>query len=81
MAKKTNSQIIIQSGTEDEDVQDALTMMSKDSVIHNKHEGIWRAIQQLFEGTFVVNNPSGTKKISSKLLQQVLWKVVNNVYH
>lgn len=77
MAKSNDEPKKIRSDTDDEDIQDALCMMGKDSVIHNKHEGIWRAIQELIEAGFTVMNPTGTKKISSKMIAQILWKVCN----
>jgi hypothetical protein len=76
MAKST---AFIEPGFQDKDVQKALTLMSKNSTIHNRHEGQWRGIQQLFEQGFTVMNPTGTKKITSKLLLQILWKVVNKL--
>lgn len=79
MAKTTSSKVFINPGFENESVKRALTLIGKNSTIHNKHEGIWRAIQQLFEGGFTVMNPTGTKKITSKLLLQILWKVVNKM--
>ncbi len=73
------NKVFIETGFEDEAVHSALTLMGKNSTIHNKFEGIWRAIQQLFEGGFTVMNPTGTKQITSKLLLQILWKVVNKM--
>lgn len=69
----------IESGMDDEHVKEALDLISKNSDTHNEKETIWRAIQALFEGAFVISNPSGTKVISSKLLLQILWKVVNKM--
>lgn len=79
MEKQTNSKQYIEPGFEDKSVQAALKLIGKNSTIHNKHEGIWRGIQQLFENAFMVMNPTGTKKITSKLLLQILWKVVNKM--
>lgn len=76
MAKST---AFIESGFQDKDVEKALKLIGKNSTIHNRHEGIWRGIQQLFEQGFTVMNPNGTKKITSKLLLQILWKVVNKM--
>ncbi len=77
--KDTSSTMFIETGFTDEGVKSALKLMSKNATIHNRHEGIWRTIQELFEGGFTVMDPSGTKKISSKLLLQILWKVVNKM--
>lgn len=79
MAYDTSSKVYIEPGFEDKGVKSALILMGKNSTIHNRHEGVWRAIQQLFESGFTVSNPSGTKKISSKMLLQILWKVVNKM--
>lgn len=76
MAKST---AFIEPGFQDKDVEKALKLIGKNSTIHNRHEGIWRGIQQLFEQGFTVMNPIGTKKITSKLLLQILWKVVNKM--
>lgn len=69
----------VQPGLQNEIVKKAIQLMGKNSTIHNRHEGYWRAIQQLFEQGFTVWNPQGTKKITSKLLLQILWKVVNKM--
>jgi len=68
-----------ESGLHDLDVQDALELISKNAVVHQKHELIWRTIQQLFESQFYVSNPEATKTISSKTLLQILWKVANKM--
>jgi hypothetical protein len=78
MENKT-SKVFIEAGFQDEYVEKALKLIGKNSTIHNRHEGIWRAIQQLFEQGFTVLNPQGTKKITSKLLLQIMWKVVNKM--
>lgn len=70
---------IVKAGFEDKAVKSALVLMGNNSTIHNRHEGVWRAIQQLFENAFMIQNPSGTKKITSKLLLQILWKVVGKM--
>lgn len=69
----------IVSGADDEDVCEALDLIAKDIDIHQKHERIWRAIQELFESGFSLSNPTGSKAITSKLLLQILWKVVNKM--
>jgi hypothetical protein len=79
MKKPTNSSVLIETGFEDEGVKSALTLIGKNGTVHNRQEGIWRAIQSLFEAGFSVMNPAGTKKITSKLLLQILWKVVNKM--
>jgi len=79
MATKVTETKFITPGFENEGVKKAIKLIGKNSTIHNRHEGVWRAIQQLFEGGFTVQNPSGTKKITSKLLLQILWKVVNKM--
>lgn len=78
-ATNATSKAYVESGYNDKTVAKALDLIGKNSTIHNRHEGIWRAIQQLFEGGFTVMNPTGTKKITSKLLLQILWKVVNKM--
>lgn len=77
--EETSSKKFIKSGTDNKTIQSGLNLMEKNSTIHNRHEGTWKAIQRLFEGAFTVNNPTGTRKITSKLLLQVLWKVVNKM--
>jgi hypothetical protein len=71
------NKLSIENGFQNEAVKKTVSMISKNSMIHNRHEGYWRAIQQLFEEGFTVSNPQGTKKITSKLLLQILWKVTN----
>lgn len=78
-SKDTTSKKFIETGFEDKGVKSGLQLIAKNSTIHNRHEGIWRAIQQLFEAGFTVMNPQGNKKITSKLLLQILWKVVNKM--
>ena len=75
--KHTNVNIV--SGAGDEHVQEALLMASKDAPAHDRNEAIRKVIQQLFESDFYVANPSGSRTISSKLLTQILWKVVNKM--
>lgn len=78
MATSTeNNQII--TGRDNPNVMAALKLMADDASIHNRHETIWRAIQQLFEMGFSIQNPDGTKLITSKLLLQLLWKTVNKM--
>jgi len=78
MENATNT--YIQPGFEDDAVKAGLMLIGRNSTIHNRHEGIWRQIQELFEnGFFAINNPSGTKQITSKLLLQILWKVTNKL--
>jgi len=77
--KQTTNNTFIETGFEDEAVQSSLKLMGKNSTIHNRHEGIWRVIQEMFEGGFSVMDPTGTKKITSKLILQILWKVVNKM--
>lgn len=69
----------VESGANDQDVRDALEMASKNLSEHIKHSNVRKVIQQLFEGSFFVSNPDGTRTISSKLLLQILWKVVNKM--
>lgn len=76
MAKST---AFVEAGFQNKGVEKALVLIGKNSTIHNRHEGIWRGIQQLFEQGFTVMNPKGTKKITSKLLLQILWKTVNKM--
>jgi len=74
-----DTNVYVEPGFKNESVKNTLSMIEKNSIIHNRHEGIWRVIQQLFEEGFSVSNPQGTKKITSKLILQVLWKVVNKM--
>lgn len=67
------------TGKDDKNVCMFLQMLGDDSSIHNRHEGIWRAIQVLFEQGFSIQNPSGTQIITSKLLLQLLWKTANKM--
>ena len=76
MAKKPMNVI---SGAQDENVLDALLMLSREYTDHNKQEGIRRIIQDLFKSGCTISNPSGTKTISSKLILQILWKVANKM--
>lgn len=76
-AKKKNYNV--ESGMQDEHVIECLELMSKNSDTHNEKQNIWRAIQLLFEEAFYISNPTGSKVISSKLLLQILWKVVNKM--
>lgn len=76
MEKTKTSKVFIETGFENEGVKSAINLMGQNSTIHNRHEGIWRTIQQMFEAGFTVWNPTGTQKISSKLILQILWKVV-----
>jgi hypothetical protein len=77
--KDSKVNIYVKSGMDDPAVKSALKLFGNTNSTHNRHEGYWRAIQQLFEGGFTVTNPTGTKKITSKLLLQILWKVVNKM--
>lgn len=70
---------MIETGASSDTVQDALRMLGRSQLIHNIKEAEWRTIQQLFEQEFELSNTTGTKKISSKLLLQVAWKVVNKM--
>jgi hypothetical protein len=82
MKKKTSSKDLnlIEPGFKDPVVESALSLIGRNSTIHNKHESVWRQIQELFEaGFFTINNPTGTKTISSKLLLQILWKTANKL--
>lgn len=69
----------VENGMTNDTVKAAIQLMGKNSTIHNRHEGYWRAIQQLFEQSFTVWNPQGTKRITSKLLLQILWQVCNKL--
>ena len=44
-----------------------------------KHDSEINLIQRLFKEGFEVKDPTGTKKIGSKTLQQALWRVVNKM--
>ena len=38
-----------------------------------------KLIKELFDEGFEINDPSGTKKIGSKVLQQAMWRVMSKV--
>ncbi len=65
-----------ENGWNDKDVKLALRFLDDTSLIHNQKETEWRLIQNLFKQTFYVSNPTGTKKITSKLLYQCLSKII-----
>jgi hypothetical protein len=67
------------SNTDDKDIQQALRLANRCNKTHTEKQNEWRLIQALFEEQFDVWNPVGTKKISSKLLQQVIWKAVGKM--
>lgn len=77
MAKYTSRNIV--SGAQDEDVQEALLSVSKDIEEHDRQEAVRKIIQDLLKSGCSISNPTGTKTITSKLILQILWKVVNKM--
>lgn len=70
---------MINSGYHTQSVKDAIKLINRNSTTHNNKEAEWRSIQALFEEGFSVYDPTGTKKITSKLLLQAIWKMVNKM--
>ena len=66
-------------GIHNDGVSAALKLLSRNIDIHEEKEREWGTIQELFEEGFEVYNPKGTKKISSKLIMQALWKLAGKM--
>lgn len=59
----------------------AFLHMTSDNIVSNKSDRDQKneSIRTLFKEGFEINDPSGTKKIGSKVIQQVLWRVMSKV--
>jgi hypothetical protein len=67
----------VKSGLENKAVQSALKIISKNNDRKIIRDNKNLLIQQLIEEGFDVVDPKGTRKISSKMLQQAIWRTVN----
>jgi len=64
----------------DSDISEFLFMIS-DNTLNNKSDKDEKnaLVRKLFEEGFDIHDPSGTKKIGSKVIQQALWRVMSKV--
>lgn len=62
-----------------EDVAAALEVIADNFNERNINDGIIRAIQDLFEESFIVREPKGPRKLSSQLLYQALWRTATRM--
>lgn len=67
----------VRSDLSNKAVQSALKIVSKNNDIKIIRDNKNLLIQQLIEEGFDVIDPKGTKKVSSKMLQQAIWRTVN----
>jgi len=69
----------IVSGTQDEDVKDLLSYLNRDSTEHDAQINARKLIVDLLKSGCIITSPDGTQSISSKLIVQILQKVVNKM--
>lgn len=64
----------------DEDVREFLYLIA-DNTLNDKNEKDFKAemVRKLFREGFEISDPTGTKKISSKVLQQARWRVASKI--
>lgn len=60
-----------------EAVRRALETIDKGFSVRNAQNGKIKAIQDLFQESFDVSDPKGTRKLNSQRLQQALWRTTN----
>jgi len=60
-------------------VQAAVSLIEDNYESKVERDGMNDAIQKLIEEGFEVSNPTGTRKISSKVLQQALWRTASRM--
>jgi hypothetical protein len=70
---------LIESGYKHDSVKAALKLLGRTVLIHNIREQEWRFIQDLIEAGVEIRSITGNRKITSKLLIQVLMGVVNKL--
>jgi len=69
----------IVNDTEDKAVQTFLEVIRKNLTVKVRQDGRNQTILKLFQEQFELTDPSGSRKISSKLLQQAMWFVLNRI--
>jgi hypothetical protein len=69
----------LQESTGNDVLDRALDVISRNIDSKVEHDSDIDRIQKLFEAEFEVRDPKGTRKISSKILQQALWRTVNKM--
>ena len=74
-----NSKRNIDVNLDDKNKFNALKLLWKVHTTKSKKETIWKTIQELFEDWFTVYSPDWKKRITSKLLMQVFWKVASKM--
>lgn len=66
-------------GKDNKAVRTALKVMQEHNDIKEQRDSDNQAIMDLMERGFKVSNPSGTRQISSKTLQQALWRTIQRM--
>lgn len=77
--ENSSIKVNVRSDTDDEVVQEAIKVIQDNQDIKIERDNKNQLIMQMFEQGFSVQTPTGTKKISSKLLYQALWKLANRM--
>ena len=74
MAKKTDSAQV--STSSNAAVTKAQEVINDGFTVRNEQNGRLRMIQQLFEESFLIEDPKGTKKLNAQRIYQALWRTV-----
>jgi|TARA_R100001530_G_scaffold10633_1_gene10457 hypothetical protein len=60
--------------SENKSVENALKVVNDGFDVRNKQNGRIKSIQKLFQESFIISDPKGTKKLNAQRLYQVLWR-------
>jgi hypothetical protein len=78
MAKSIRDEIKEKAETVDSDIMPFLNMIADNTLDDkNRKDTKNEAIRSLFDEGFEIHDPTGTKKIGSKVLQQAMWRVMS----
>ena len=80
MARQKFNEILEKNGITDKDIRDFLFMIYDNSLNDKNEKDVkMKIVKDFFSAGFEINDPTMTKKISSQVIQQCMWRVMSKI--